>query len=416
MMSYNLKDFEKKRWISFIAALFVSVCAGFGYAWSVFQTPIVESFGWDVADVSLTFTVTIVMSTMSPLFFGGFIKKLKTKHVILIGGIFVGTGLFFTSFITSVLTLYLAYGVLAGIGVGLIYPSLMSYSVMLFPDKKGLASGCMAAAYGSGAVIWAPVAANIIEKSTLGAAFRTLGLCFFIVIIIGSFFLKQIPEGFIEKIQTKVSESQVKSQSVTKKVEDKTRWQMTKTLTFYIMIVTFTFGTTSGLMVIGQASPILQSTLAFTSAKAAIFVGILSLFNTLGRLFWGTISDKLGRFNVMICLFIIAGISMLSLTMTVTPVLVIVAMALVASCYGAFSTVIAPCTADMFGTKNLTENYGLMYIVFGFASILGPRIAVTCKEMSGGSYAIAFMVAASLSLIGLLLVIYLKHKVTRNNN
>lgn len=406
-MDYEIKDFEKKRWVSFIGALFVCICAGFGYAWSVFQTPFVQKFGWDAADVSLTFTLTIIMSTMSPLFLSGIIKRLKTRQVVFLGGLFIGAGLFFTAFISSVPMLYLTYGVLSGIGVGLIYPSLMAYSVMLFPDKKGMASGCMAAAYGSGAVIWAPVASGIIETYSIGAAFKFLGVLYLAVIVLASFLLKQIPEGFIEKMLKKAANKKAEAASQYK-VEDKTRRQMAKTATFYIMVIIFTFGLTSGLMVIGQASPILQVTLGYTPTKAAVFVGFLALFNTFGRLFWGMASDKLGRFNVVIYLLIIAGVSLAGLSISTATIVVIAAMALIESCYGAFSSIIAACTSDMFGTKNLTENYGLMYIVFGFASILGPRIAVSSVEQSGGSYEYAYIIAIALSCVGLILSILLR--------
>ena len=161
-------NFKTKRWICFLAALLICVCAGFGYSWSVLQGPIVEKFGWKEGAASLTFTITVVCSTMSPLLFGAIIQKISTRKCILIGAVLFGGGLLLAGMMTSLWQLYVFFGVLSGLGCGFIYPSLMAYVVKLFPDKSGLASGLGTAAYGSGAIIWAPTAAALIAETSIG--------------------------------------------------------------------------------------------------------------------------------------------------------------------------------------------------------------------------------------------------------
>ncbi|WP_371379457.1 OFA family MFS transporter [Sporomusa aerivorans] len=392
-------NFETRRWIYLAVSLVICVCAGIGYSWSVFQNPIVKNFGWPAVDVSLTFTLQIAASTLTPLLIGNIVNKVKTRQVILAGGIIYGLCVLTTGFIQSIFQLYLLYGIGTGIGVGLIYPCLMAYSVKLFPDKKGLSAGLLAASYGSGAIIFAPVAANIIAAYGVLAAFKVLGSIFLIVICVLSRLLGDLPESM-----SVANSSGLLVDRSTSGI-DKTRSEMVKSPVFYVVLALFTLGTTSGLMLMGSASPILQQMLKLTPEKAAFFVGILAVFNTGGRLLWGWLSDRIGRYPVIFSLFTCIGVAMFTLSAVQSFPVFIGAMLLVGLCYGGFTTLIAPVTADMFGTKNLSSNYGLMYIAYGFAGILGPRLAVSL-----GDYSQAFIAAAVLSLVGILLTAFIAMK------
>ncbi|WP_426350323.1 L-lactate MFS transporter [Alloiococcus sp. CFN-8] len=400
------KSLANKRIISMVAAMTVCVIAGFGYAWSVLQTPIVKTLGLSEMDVSLTFTITIVLSTLAPLVFGKWISKRRTRQVILLGGMLMGFGLFLTAYVKSAFMLYITYGVIAGLGVGFVYPCIMAYAVKLFPDSQGIASGLMAAAYGSGAVIWAPVAIKIIQSTSLGGAFKILGVIFMLLIAFLSIFIMDIPENLMgEKFHENEGLEGIKGSY---SVRNLRRGEMVRTAMFYVMIITFTFGTTSGLMIIGQASPILQQSVGLNETKAAVFVGIFALCNTLGRFLWGIISDRIGKFSVMLLLFIITAFSMAMIAILGSSPIIIIFMALTAASYGGFATIITPLTADVFGRKYVTENYGLMYMVFGLASLIGPRVAVFFKTLNQGSYINAFIVAMAMSILGCFFALYIK--------
>lgn len=385
-------NFATRRWLYLAVALMICVCAGIGYSWSVFQNPIVKNFGWSALDVSLTFTLQIAASTLTPLLIGGLVNKMPTKQVILAGGLIYGLCVSATGYMQSLIQLYLLYGIGTGIGVGMIYPCLMAYAVKLFPDKKGLSAGLLAASYGSGAIIFAPIAAQIIAAYGVLAAFKALGSIFLVVICVLSRLIGDPPEAV-----SVANNSGLTAAKATGGL-DKTRSEMVRSPIFYVVLALFTLGTTSGLMLMGSASPILQQILKVTPAQAAFIVGILAVFNTCGRLFWGWISDRIGRYPVMFSLFACIGVAMFTLAAVDSYPAFIGAMLLVGLCYGGFTTMIAPVTADMFGTKNLSANYGLMYIAYGFAGILGPRLAVSL-----GDYSQAFIAAAMLSLAGILL-------------
>ena len=183
----SVRAFAGRRWLCLISAMVICVCAGFGYAWSVLQTPIIAQFGWADSGVALAYTITVVCSTMAPLLFGGLIRRMSSRLCVAVGAVLFGAGLFAAGLMSQLWQLYLFYGVISGLGVGFIYPSMMAYVVRLFPDRSGMASGLGTAAYGSGAILWAPTAAVLMEKVGLGSAFRVLGVLFAALAALASF-------------------------------------------------------------------------------------------------------------------------------------------------------------------------------------------------------------------------------------
>jgi len=387
-----------KKIISLIFSLLICVCAGLGYTWSVFQNPIAEYFpDWNSGGISIAFTIQIALSAVAPLVFGGFFSQWKTKTIILAGGLLLSVGLIGTGFMNSLMMLYIFYGILAGLGIGMIYTTLMTYAVRLFPDKKGLMSGIVAASYGSGAIIWAPVANAIISNYNVLFCYKVLGCLFFAVIVGLSFFLIEIPQT-----STPAADAKTKQNS-----GDKTRADMVHMPIFYITVIMVTLGVTAGLMLTGYASPILQSQVGFSAQNAAAIVGLLAVSNSAGRLFWGNVADKISIYVTTSLLFIlqISAILLMAVLPSYVPVFVIM-MFLVYLCYGGFATIIAPTAADLFGLKNLTSNYGLMYVSYGIAGIVGPRIAATFQSLFDNqfqAFTSSFYMAAGLCSIGLIL-------------
>ena len=394
-------SFTRRRWVCLIAAMVICVCAGFGYAWSVLQNPIITRFGWADSGVALAYTITVLCSTMAPLIFGGVIRRLSTRLGVVVGAVLFGVGLFLTGLMTQLWQLYLFYGVIAGLGVGFIYPSMMAYVVRLFPDRSGMASGLGTAAYGSGAILWAPTAAALMEGVGMTRAFQVLGILFAAVILVGSLLLAEPPEGF----QVAMAPSLGGAQGGT---SDLRRGQMVRTGTFWIMVIVFTCGLVAGVIVISQASPILQQSLGYSAATAAIFVSVFSACNMAGRFLWGSVSDKLGLVNTAGAVFLLCILSMGLLAVVGAEVPVLVLMGVAASCYGGLASILTPLTAKTFGPRYITENYGVMYVVFGLASLIGPSLATTFKNLGGGSYTGAYLTAAVLAVIGLILSRFLK--------
>ena len=381
-------EFQKRRWVCLLTAAVICVCAGFGYAWSVLQTSIIAGYGWPDSQVSLTYTITVVCSTMAPLLFGGPIWKLGPRRCVMVGAVLFGGGLFCTGLIQSVWQLYFCYVILSGLGCGFIYPSMMAYVVRLYPDRAGMALGIGTAAYGSGAILWAPVMVKLMDSLSLSLAFRILGIAFLAVILVDSSLLREPPEDFAAAIGA--AETVGKESGCAGGLR---RGEMIRTPTFYCMVGVVTCGRVAGVIVISQASPILQQSYDFPASRAALFVSLFAACNMAGRFLWGGLSDRLGIQKTVAAVFALCILSM---------------AALAASCYGGFASVLTPLTSRMFGPRYITENYGVMYVVFGLASLIGPALAVRCKAAAGGSYTGAFLAAAALALAGLVLSRFLK--------
>lgn len=393
-------DFEQKRWRYMIAAMVMALCAGIGYTWSVFQKPLMEHFNWNIQTISLTFTIQILVSTLAPVFIGKYQKTLGVKNYLRIGIAIYIAGLIATMFTSSIGYLYIIYGVVVGTGISMLYPCLMTYSSRLFPDKTGMAAGLLACSYGGGSIIWAPLAANFIGKHGALPVFGLFAAIFAVVMIPTSFLIKSVPDDFRP-------ESKKKKQGTKALATKDYTWQeMLKTSRYYFLVITLTLGATAGLMIMGHASTILQEVQNFTPEKAAVIIGFISIFNAFGRLTFGFVSDRLGRYPIMMLLFAIIGGSMLLLTKVEGPVFVIALFA-ISACYGGFSTMFSPICADNFGIKNLAMNYSFLYVAYGFAGVVGPQLAARTKAMGDG-YNLAFMTVAVLSLVGFILTMYLK--------
>lgn len=389
-------ELNNKKRITLCAGIVTEVCIGIGYAWSVFQNPLVEKFGWTTSAVSVAFTIFIAVGALAPLV-GKLQQYLKTKTIVLIGSFIYGVSLYFTGTINSIPLLYLCFGLGVGLGTTMVYPLIISYMVKIFPKNRGLISGLMVASYGSGAIILAPAGAWLITEYGVLDSFKYLGVALFILIAISSRFISDFHDSEIVEKESELSKNQ-------KKVN--MPWQeMIKTPTFYVVFAALTIGATSGLMILAHASPIVQSIMDIPAQKAAFIVGILAASNAFGRLFWGGVSDKLGRYPILVFLFMLSILSFFALITSNIIAVFLAAIIVIELCYGGYISLIAPITADVFGTKHLSINYGIMFISFAIGGIIGPRVAAIIKEANNGSYREAFIIAMILCFIGLVLAL-----------
>jgi MFS transporter, OFA family, oxalate/formate antiporter len=387
---------QNKRGITLCAAIITEVCVGIGYAWSIFQNPLVEKFGWTTSSVSIAFTLFIFAGSIAPLV-GKLQQYLKTKTIILIGAFIYGLCLYITGTVDSITGLYLTFGLGVGVGTTMVYPLVNSYMVKIYPEKKGLISGLMVASYGSGAIVLAPVGAWLISQYGVSTAFKFLGIILFILIAISSRFIGEYREKEVKEESSDLS----KDPKCTNMV-----WQeMVKTPMFYISFIALTIGATSGLMILGHASPIVQSMMNLPAQKAAFIVGILAASNAFGRLFWGAVSDRLERYSLLVFLFILSTLSFMALVTTSYIPLFLAAVIIIELCYGGYISLIAPITAEAFGAKHLGINYGIMFISFAIGGVIGPRVAAIIREANNGSYRQAFIIALILCIIGLIIAV-----------
>ena len=396
----------KRRWIILIASCLINLCIGALYAWSVFAAPMAEHLS-ALNGVTLTAAdLSIVFSTANSIGFiamiiGGFINdKLGPKWVIFAGGLLFGLGFVMCSFATSVAMLIVGFGLLCGIGMSFAYGCTISNSVKFFPDKRGLIGGIATASYGISSVLIPPIANALITRLSVTTAFMVFGVATIIIVCVFSFMVEKCPANFVPAGWTPPAPTgELKAAA-----PDKNWKQMLSTPIFYVMIIMLFFGANFGMMAISQASGIAQNMIGMTAAQAAIVVSVLALFNAFGRIIAGFLSDKIGRINTLTLVFIIAIAALMALYACGegSVVLFYIGICLIGVCFGAFMGIYPGFTADNFGTKNSSVNYGIMFFGFSAAGLIGPQIMSSIYK-SSGAYQPAFLVAAVMAVVGLAL-------------
>jgi MFS transporter, OFA family, oxalate/formate antiporter len=396
-------DYDKQRWVSLTACLLANLCAGFGYSWSVFLKPMSGMFGWSASAVSLSFTAMISAGAVTAIVVGKAGEFLRARHLFLIGGALFGAGVIALGSARSLGHLY-GFAVLAGVGMGVVYPgATVSNGIRFFPDKRGLASGLLTAGYGLGAVVWAPASVYLIDSLGLRWALRVLGMVFFAVIGVCAALVRTAPHGYRPAGWSPPTPQ-------TSRVihwADKDWRAMMRTPSFFVLFLLFMVGTTSGLMVIGHASPIAQDMLGLSPEAAGRVVGYLALGIVLGKIAWGVLSDRIGRLPVFVSLIVIAVAALLIMWRVTSQVPVVAAMAAVGMGYGGFLSLMGPVTADRFGPKHLGVNFGIMFLTIAVASYVGSLLVGAVTGGGGGTYGQAFLIAAIINAAGLILVAYL---------
>ena len=396
-------NLDKKRWIILLAGCFINLCLGSIYAWSVFSAAMADYFnatnGGNITpgDLAIVYTIANSVGPITMISGGWFNDKFGPKKVILVGGIMWGLGMFLSGFATGVGYLIVTYGIIGGLGLGMAYGSVISTCVKFFPDKRGLIGGITTAVYGASSVILPPIVTAIVSRTDASFAFKLVGIIFIVLIAVSCMFLEQCPEGYTPA-GYKVAATGTKAQIVNKDWKE-----MLKTPVFYVMLFLLTCGAFSGMMIISQASSVAQNMIGMTAVQASLAVSLLALFNAFGRILAGYVSDKLGRINTLMiaCMLGCVGGLILFNCGTGTVGLFYIGLAIVGVSFGSFMGVYPGFTADQFGPKNNSVNYGIMFIGFALAGYFGPQIMRNTYATTG-AYQQAFIIALSFSVAGII--------------
>jgi OFA family oxalate/formate antiporter-like MFS transporter len=395
---------QGQRYLILLAAVVCMLCIGAGYAWSVFQKPLIQMFAWTPSETSLAFTLYFVTTPIAMIVAGRYQEKIGPRLIIMIGGLSFASGNILTGFASSLPHLYISYGLLGGIGNGVVYGCAITNTVKWFPDKKGLAAGLIAGGYGLGAMVFAPIAATLIQTYDVLSAFKILGIGYLVLLIVAANFVKEPPPGFKPEGWQPISNPMIPTG-----VTDKKWNEMLREPIFYVVWVMYTIGAMAGLMIIGHAAPIGQEVIRLSIPMAAMAVSILALANTGGRVIWGAVSDRTGPYKALIMIFIIYAVMMFFLTAVSSFLLFVITLSAIGLCFGGLFAIFPSISANLFGMKNLSLNYGILFTAFGAGAFIGPRLAAIMKETSG-EYTVAFIVASVLSACGIALTFFANKK------
>lgn len=398
------------RWVPVIASIFIQMCLGTAYIWGVFQSYLIISkatpdalFAWPATHGTLAYALLLFCLTIGSVIGGKILEKTgKPRPVIIIGGIVLGIG-FFLAMFTSETTpwlLWLSYGIFGGTGMGMAYTTTIGTCQKWFPDKKGLVTGIIVSALGFGGLVFTPIAEALIKAYGVLQTFAIFSVLFVIVTVVGSLFIKTPPEGYRPAGWTPPVPANGLKTYHYKPSEVLKTWQ------FYVVTAALMCATAAGSMMIPMAKILgLQPDSGLTKAEAVAGVMIISGCNSFGRLFWGAVSDRLGRKRTIMLLMVITGLSILSISMT-SGYLMLLVIAIIGFSYGGFLGVFPALTADFWGGRHVATNYGMILFGFGVGAVASSYTVAFLSQTK--AFSTAFLIAGIAAAVGLVILFMVK--------
>ncbi|MDG5789948.1 OFA family MFS transporter [Evansella sp. AB-P1] len=403
----------KNRWLIALSAVGIHISIGSVYAWSVFTNPITNQFGWNLSDVQLTFSIAILFLGLAAAFLGHFVEKYGPRKSGILAACFFGVGIAGSGvamLLENIILLYLFYGVFGGIGLGLGYITPVSTLVKWFPDRRGLATGLAIMGFGFASMVSSPIMNALINSVGLATTFFILGSVYFVIIMAAAQYLEPpkpgwAPAGF------NVDE-QNGSKKVKKDLAQLTANEAVRTKRFWYLWVILFINITCGIAIISVASPLAQETVGMSAAAAATMVGLIGVFNGLGRIGWATFSDYIGRPNTYLAFFAIQIAAYFLLPSIAHVILFQIVIFAAITCYGGGFAVIPAFLGDVFGTKQLSAIHGYILTAWAAAGLVGPILTAQLREITG-SYQIMMYIFGFMFIAALLVTILLRFDIAK---
>jgi MFS transporter, OFA family, oxalate/formate antiporter len=378
------------RWFQLVASLIAMVMiANLQYAWTLFVNPMREANGWSLADVQWAFTLFILCQTWVQPLDGWLIDRLGPRGFITAAGVLCGFGWAGMAYATSLPMLYALYA-LAGTGAAFVYSGCIGSALKWFQDRRGFASGIIAAGFGGGTALFIPIIASIIRNDGYRTAFLWTGVTQGIVIFVVAQFLRHPAHGApvaAAKAGARVGKHQY------------TTAEMVRTPHFYVMYAMFVLMAIGGLMVTAQAGPMAQSW-GLSAAALTLAASVSPIANGASRIFWGWASDRIGRERSMIIAFVLQAVALLLVLGVghLSAAWFATTLVLVYFTWGEIYSLFPSMVGDYFGSKCATSNYAVLYTAKGAASIVGGGMAALLFERFG-TWSAGFYGSAALALV-----------------
>jgi len=420
------------RWIVVVGAILIQLCLGAIYAWSVFTTTLKAApddggYGFTATETQWIFSAGLASFAFVMLFAGRWQAKSGPRTVAMVGGVVLGLGYVLGGFIgTTFIAQLVCIGIVGGAGIGLAYVVPIAVGVKWFPDKKGMITGLAVAGFGFGATIWVKLAGSwfggLLNTTTIfglpgvQSVFVIYGIAFFLLVFLGSLVMVNPPAGWKPAgWDPDTSAGPSKSSGVL----DLKAGQMASTPQYWGLLIMFIGSAMAGLMVIGcirlfGTDSLVANGVVESKAEAGVMAGTAmawyAILNGLGRIIWGTASDKIGRKVALFLMCLIQGVMMLAFfKVGATEMGLIIGACIIGFNFGGNFALFPAATADFFGNKNVGTNYPWVFLAYGVAGIVGPQIAGYFKDHAAGDVnawktpfiiaGVACLVAAALALM-----------------
>ncbi|HMH27317.1 MAG TPA: OFA family MFS transporter [Steroidobacteraceae bacterium] len=440
------------RWVIAIAGTVVMLTIGCLYSWGLFTQPLLVAYGWDLRTTTWAYAIANFSLAAVGAVIGGFWQdQAGPRKVAMVGVALWGLGNVLAGFGTSVFGapwLYATYGIMGGIGAGMAYITPVAMVTKWFPDRKGLAGGLVAAGFGLGAFIYNLVVprlagfhaaalhaggflaakaaataaggpfdpkhlvelrhltpAQTFTAADIGAVMQVFvasGLVFLVVGLAAASLFRNPPPGYLASAKGPAGRAAVESYSPS---------QIVTTPQFYLLWLQLFVNVIGGITIISNAVFILTDLTRVSAAAIAPLFGLVSIFNALGRLFWGAVSDRIGCNKTFAAMFAIQAVTLFLLSDVHDLTLALMATSVVLFCCGGGFGTMPSFNAGCFGTKYMGLNYALILTAWGFAGLVGPILVARAKDMSGSFAGTLPLIA--LLLLGAVILPFLTKKPTR---
>jgi OFA family oxalate/formate antiporter-like MFS transporter len=386
---------KNKGWTVTIAALSINLVLGVLYAWGVMAKALVVQWHWSKADAALPFTVSTAAFAITMIFAGRLQDKVGPRLIAALGGIVLGLGLVASSYAQSPAVMLVTFGLVGGIGIGLGYSATTPPAIKWFPpSKKGLITGIVVSGVGLAAVYISPLTQVLLKAVGIHQTFLYLGLGSIVVVALLAQILRNPPPGF-QPVATAAATPAAKAAAAPRPALD---WnEMLRTSQFYRLWLMFILAASAGLMIIAHVAIIAKEQARWEWGFVPVV--LLAIFNSVGRVVSGVLSDRIGRTQTMVLAFVLQACNMFIFSHYTSSALLVFGSAFTGLCYGTIFTLMPAATADFYGIKNLGVNYGFVFTGFGVAGVFGPLLGGKIRDMTG-TYATSYTISAIMLLVG----------------
>ncbi len=385
----------KSRYGLLIAGMLIQLCAGIIYMWSVFRGPVAQHLEWEASKAGYTSSIMLAVFVLGIILGGKAQDKIGPKPVTVFGSVLISLGMILTAFVTKAAPwlVYITYGIIGGLGTGIVYTATVSVVQKWFPDKRGFATGFMVAAFGFSLVIFAPITNTLLAGAGVPKTLLAFGAIFLVVCVGCSLNIDNPPAGYAPPgfVASKMN--------VTKK--QYSTGEMLKTRQFYLISLSL-LCILPAYFILNPLFMTLGAERGLSQELAVLGVMITGIASASGRLLTSWVSDLIGRKQAVYAIILITMLAILTMIVA-RGSLFLICIAAIAFGFGGAAGVYPAITADNFGTKHMGLNYGCVMVGFGISALLFPIISN--HLVKSGSYTTSFILAAATCIIAFILVL-----------
>lgn len=392
------------RWVQLVLGLIAMMSISSPqYVWTLFTKSFQDGLGGTLADIQWTFSILIILQTWLSPIQGYLVDKFGPRLLIAVGCLMSGAGWITSAYATSLLSLYLTYGLFCGVGTGIVYIGIIGLMVRWFPDRRGFATGMVAAGYGFGAILTTFPIDTMLKSSGYQHTLVVFGIILGIVGAVAALAMR-MPS----------STDRLPSPTVASAVKDVMPADMLKTKVFWLMFIMMTMMSTGGLMIISQFASFsrdfgVTKVMVFGLAALPLALTIDRITNGLTRPFFGWVSDHIGRENTMAIAFLMEACAVAAMVLLRDNTLLFVLLSgVVFFGWGEIFSLFPSTLTDTFGTKSATTNYGFLYMAQGVGSVLGAPVAALIYAKAGSWLPVFAIIITMDALTGILALVALK--------